>query len=90
MIKMWDLKCSVCGAELIDEFVEDEQYPGCPQCESETMYRVPGGLYHESMVDRRRRKRNPNTDFTPDALTVDAIREGQNRRKARLGGTGMM
>ena len=90
MIKMWDLKCSLCGAELIDEFIKDDEYPDCPECNSKTMCRVPGGLYHESETDRRRRVRNPNTNFEPDALTATTIQEGLNRRKARLGGTGMM
>ena len=87
MIKMWDLKCAECGTELIDEFVEDEEYP---ECCGLAMARVPGGAYHEHWVDRRRRKRNPNTDFTPDALTARTIMESLERRKKRLGGTGKM
>ena len=87
MIKLWDLKCAECGEILYHEFVEDEQYP---ECCSRPMSKMPGGHYHENWIDRRRRKRNPNTNFKPDALTAATIREGEAKRKKRLGGTGKM
>jgi hypothetical protein len=85
MLKLWDLRCPECGAEKIDEFVRDEQYPECCGLPMKT---VPAAMYLESERDRRRRKRNPSVDFTPDAMTTNVIQGALNKARRERGGTG--